>query len=90
MYMQGAEAWTEYRRTLIPHLVAGCHAVLAYIPERLPYDDQETVLNQANVDAADAAQGFSASNDISKALWFTGRTTTPTDPPPAYCPPGSR
>src|SRR6266550_4724407 len=90
MYMQGPEAWTEWRRTLVPTIVAGCHAVLDQIPERLPYDDQETVLNKANVDAAVAAQGFTAFNDISKALWFTGRTTSPTAPAPAYCPPGSR
>ena len=90
MFMQGPEAWTEWRRTLVPTIVAGCHAVLNQLPERLPYDDQEAVLNKTNVDAAVTAQGFIASNDISKALWFTGRTTSPTAPAPAYCPPGSR
>jgi hypothetical protein len=43
------------------------------IPERLPYDDNEAVLNKSNLDAAVAAQGFSAGNDIQKPLWFTGR-----------------
>jgi len=86
MFMQGPEAWTEWRRTLVPTIVAGCHAVNRSIPERLPYDDNEGVLNEANLAAAVSAQGFDAGNDIKKPLWFTGRTTSPTYPPPAYCP----
>ena len=85
MFMQGMEAWTEVRRTLVPALVPGCRAVLRHIPERLPYEDQEAVLNKTNLDAAVAAQGFSAGNDLSKPLWFTGRTTSPTYPAPP-CP----
>src|SRR6266576_4533851 len=86
MFMQGAEAWTEVRRTQVPTIVPGCHAVTRSSPERLPYDDNEAVLNKANLDAAVAAQGFSAGNDLTKPLWFTGRTTGPTYPPPSYCP----
>src|SRR5881275_393665 len=70
LFMQGMESWTEVRRTQVPTLVPGPHAVLSSIPERLPYDDNEAVLNKANLDAAVAAQGFSASNDLSKPLWF--------------------
>jgi hypothetical protein len=73
MFMQGMEAWTEYRRTLVPTLVPGPRAVLASIPERLPYEDQEAVLNKTNLDAAVAAQGFGASNNLTTPLWFTGR-----------------
>jgi Starch-binding associating with outer membrane len=73
MYMQGMESWTEVRRTGVPALVPGPRAVLSSIPERLPYDDQEQVLNKANVDAAVAAQGFASSTDLTKPLWFTGR-----------------
>ncbi len=90
MYMQGPEAWTEWRRRLVPTIVAGCHAVFDQLPERLPYDDNEGVLNKANLDAAVASQGFGAGNNLTKPLWFTGRTTSPTAPAPAYCPPGSR
>ena len=43
------------------------------IPERLPYEDRELVLNKANVDAAVSAQGFASSTDLKKPLWFTGR-----------------
>jgi hypothetical protein len=73
MYMQGMEAWTEWRRTRIPHLVPGPRAVLSDIPERLPYADNEDVLNQANLEAAVAAQGFSSYTALDTPLWFTGR-----------------
>jgi hypothetical protein len=78
LFMQGMESWTEVRRTKIPLLVPGPRAVFGagvagQIPERLPYDDNEGVLNKANLDAAVAAQGFTQSNDIQSPLWFTGR-----------------
>jgi len=73
MFMQGMESWTEYRRTLIPRLVPAPNAVLTSIPERLPYDDNEAVLNAANLATAVGAQGFSQGNDITAPLWFTGR-----------------
>jgi hypothetical protein len=79
MFMQGMESWTEVRRTQIPLLVPGPRApvgmagVPGAIPERLPYDDNEAVLNKANLDAAVAAQAFTQGNDIKSPLWFTGR-----------------
>ena len=78
LFMQGMEAWTEVRRTRVPLLVPGPRAVFGAgvagkIPERLPYDDNEAVLNSANLAAAVAAQGLSAGNDIQTPLWFTGR-----------------
>jgi hypothetical protein len=85
LFMQGMEAWTEVRRTQVPTIIPGCHAVFRHMPERLPYEDQEAVLNGSNMDAAVSAQGFSASNDLQTPLWFTGRTTS-TDYPPPPCP----
>jgi hypothetical protein len=78
LFMQGMEAWTEVRRLRVPLLVPGPNAVFGVgvpgkIPERLPYDDNEAVLNAANVAAAVSAQKFTASNDIQSPLWFTGR-----------------
>lgn len=78
LFMQGMESWTEVRRTRVPLLVPGPRTAFGAgipgrIPERLPYDDGEAVLNAANVAAAVSAQGFAASNDITKPLWFTGR-----------------
>src|SRR5256884_5830323 len=73
LFLQGMEGWTEVRRTGVPALVPGPNAKLPRIPERLPYSDNEAVLNKANVDAAVAAQHFSSSTDLSTPLWFTGR-----------------
>ena len=78
LFMQGMESWTEVRRTGIPSLIPGPRAVFGAgvagkIPQRLPYDDAEAVLNAANLDAAVGAQKFSAGNDIQSPLWFTGR-----------------
>lgn len=73
MFMQGMEGWTEWRRTQVPTLVPGIHATFNTIPERLPYADDELVLNKANIDAAIAAQHFNGSTDIQSPLWFTGR-----------------
>ena len=75
LFMQGMEAWTEVRRTGIPSLIPGPRAVFGAgiagnIPQRLPYDDNEAVLNAANLGAAVSAQGFSAGNDIQHKLWF--------------------
>src|SRR5712691_613479 len=75
LFMQGMEAWTEVRRTGIPSLIPGPRAVFGAgiagsIPQRLPYDDNEAVLNAANLDAAVSARGFSAGNDIQSKLWF--------------------
>jgi hypothetical protein len=72
-FMQGMEAWTEYRRTRVPTLVPGIRAVLPAIPDRLPYADNELVLNKVNVDAAVAAQKFGATTNLAAPLWFTGR-----------------
>src|SRR5205809_2255780 len=73
LFLQGMEGWTEVRRTGVPALVPGPNAVLTKIPERLPYSDNEAVLNKANLDAAVAAQHFSSSTDLTTPLWFTGR-----------------
>jgi len=73
LFTQGMEGWTEVRRTGVPTLVPGPNAVLTKIPERLPYSDNEAVLNKANLDAAVAAQHFTSSTDLTTPLWFTGR-----------------
>jgi hypothetical protein len=73
LFMQGAEAWTEVRRTGVPQLVPGPRATLSSIPERVPYADSEDVLNKAKLEAAVAAQGFGQYTDLHMPLWFTGR-----------------
>ncbi|HEX7050211.1 MAG TPA: SusD/RagB family nutrient-binding outer membrane lipoprotein [Longimicrobiales bacterium] len=68
LFLNGPEAWTEVRRTGIPHLVPGPRAMLGAIPSRLPYPTEETVLNEANVAAAISAQGFKNANDMQTPL----------------------
>ncbi len=70
LFMNGIEAWTEIRRTGQPNIVPGLHAVLKAIPSRIPYADNEQVLNNANVNAAVTAQGFSSTTDMSTKLWL--------------------
>lgn len=72
-FMQGMEAWTEWRRTGVPYLVPGPDATLPAPPQRLPYATSEDVLNKANLAAAVAAQGFGSYSALDKPLWFTGR-----------------
>jgi hypothetical protein len=73
LFMQGAEAWTEVRRTRVPQLVPGPRARLSSIPDRVPYADTEDVLNKAKLEAAVAAQGLGEYTALDKPLWFTGR-----------------
>ena len=78
LFMTAEEGWTEWRRTQWPPLMPGPDAsvnagVLNGIPERMPYNDQEVVLNADNLSAAIARQGFPASTDLFTPLWFTGR-----------------
>jgi len=73
LFMNGQEAWTEVRRTGVPHLLPGPNATLTSIPERMPYADAEDVLNQTNVEAAVARQKLASYTSLSGPLWFTGR-----------------
>jgi len=70
LFMNGIEAYTEVRRTDIPHIVPGLHATLPKIPTRVAYISTEGVLNKAMLDAAVAAQHFSDAADIQTPLWF--------------------
>ncbi len=75
LYMNGMEAWTELRRTDIPHIVPGLHAVLngahaTQIPQRAPYSTNEGVLNNDQLQAAVTAQGLTNSADLSTKVWI--------------------
>ncbi|HEX2095428.1 MAG TPA: SusD/RagB family nutrient-binding outer membrane lipoprotein [Longimicrobiaceae bacterium] len=56
LYLQGYEAWTEWRRTGFPQIAPG-PAARGPVPRRLPYPGLEVSLNKANLDAAIARQG---------------------------------
>jgi hypothetical protein len=57
LYMEGPEAWFNWRRTDTPDLQPGPDLTLSRIPVRLPYADLEQSLNKQNLDAAVARQG---------------------------------
>ncbi len=61
LFMNGPESWTEVRRTGVPHLVPGPHAIESTIPKRIPYPDEEAVLNTTSFNAAMTAAGLSPS-----------------------------
>jgi hypothetical protein len=75
LFMNGIEAYTENRRTDIPHIVPGIRATIAgapatHIPTRMPYPTNEAVLNVGMLNAAVTAQGFTNASDQNKPLWF--------------------
>lgn len=57
LFMVGAEAWFDFRRTGLPVLVPGPNAVLNELPSRIQYPSSEQVLNKASYDAVIASQG---------------------------------
>lgn len=69
LYGQGIEAWTEYRRTGIPTLMApALNTNNGVIPTRLPYPGSEESLNFNNFDSSLKRQG--GANDKKLKLWF--------------------
>jgi len=68
LFGNGPEAYAEWRRTGIPHLVAGPDAINdGQIPVRLPYPDQEKSLNREAVEAAIARQNGAT---INTPVWW--------------------
>jgi hypothetical protein len=63
LYGNGPEAYAEWRRTGVPHLVAGPDAINdGRIPVRLEYPERERALNNAQVSAAIANQSGATMN----------------------------
>ena len=68
LFFTGLEAWFDWRRTDIPHLVAGEDNVNNdRIPVRFEYPRREQTLNAASRDAAVAAQG---ADDYNTKVWW--------------------
>ena len=72
LFGQGVEAWTEYRRTNYPALVAAEDGVIDIVPLRLPYPTDEQARNETNRAAAMTNQGMDGiqNNDMQKPLWW--------------------
>jgi hypothetical protein len=68
LYGNGPEAYAEWRRTGVPHLVAGPDALNdGRIPVRLQYPEREHALNRLEVESAIARQGGATMN--SRVWW---------------------
>jgi len=68
LYMQGYEAFAEYRRTGFPVLPLAMDAEESAIPSRLTYPLDEQSLNNANYTTAVSAQGPDV---LTTSLWWT-------------------
>lgn len=71
LFDQGVEAYTEWRRTGVPSLVAGpANTNGDLIPVRLPYPVEEQAINRSNLQAASERQGGATIND---PVWWDVR-----------------
>jgi len=72
LYMDGATAWFEWRRTCVPNtIVPGPDATLTYVPRRLEYPTTEATANGDALKAAIAAQG---PDNLGTKLWWDTQT----------------
>lgn len=68
LYADGAQAWSEWRRTCQPGNVRpGPEAALNQVPRRLQYSDTEVTTNATNVAAAVARQGADV---LTTRIWW--------------------
>jgi len=57
LFMVGAEAWFDFRRTGYPDITPGENAIFNEVPVRIQYPSDEQVLNSTNYDAVITRQG---------------------------------
>ena len=67
LWMNGSEAWADWRRTGFPNLAMGPDLALDRIPVRLTYPDSEQSLNYDNMQAAVSRQGGMSLTDL---VWW--------------------
>ena len=68
LFMNGSEAWANWRRTGIPNLTPGPDLAVSRIPIRLPYPSLEQSLNAANLNEALSRQG--GGRDLVTPVWW--------------------
>jgi hypothetical protein len=77
LYQDGAQAWSEWRRTCVPASVRpGPNAILSTVPRRYQYSSTEFATNSANVSAAVARQG--ADVLTTRTWWDSAPNNAPT------------
>ncbi len=69
LYMQGIQAWSEWRRLDYPVLSPGPAAVIASIPTRRAYTSDEYSTNRANVEAA-VMRLASGEDKFTEKVWW--------------------
>ena len=70
LWMNGSEAWANWRRTDVPTLVSGPDVRISRIPVRFSYPDSEQSLNSANMNAAITRQGGGL--ELITPVWWDG------------------
>lgn len=71
LYMNGYEAWAEWRRTGYPELQPAPNNGNVPIPRRQGYPSSESNINTANYQAAVQAQpGFNGKDDLNGKVWW--------------------
>ncbi|MBG6234945.1 hypothetical protein IWX76_001513 [Pedobacter sp. CAN_A7] len=69
-YLDGWEAWAEFRRTGYPALVPGANSQNGtVVPRRVGYPVADATTNKANYEAAIAQQGWT-NNGINNRVWW--------------------
>jgi hypothetical protein len=75
LFLDGAQAWFEWRRTCTPTLRPGPAAIFSYVPRRLEYPTAEVSTNEQNLKDAIARQGPDV---MDTRLYIDKGTTAPT------------
>jgi hypothetical protein len=73
LFLDGAQAWFEWRRTCTPDIRPGPAAIFSYVPRRLEYPVAEQSVNNDNLKAAIARQG----PDVMDTRVYIDKPTTP-------------
>jgi hypothetical protein len=68
LYMNGIEAFSEWRRTGVPELTPGPDLVTSRIPIRFHYPDEEQSYNSTNLQQAIGRQGGGL--DLTTPVWW--------------------
>jgi hypothetical protein len=75
LFLDGAQAWFEWRRTCTPSIRPGPAAIFSSVPRRLEYPTAEQSVNKENLDAAIARQG---PDNMQTSLYIDKASAAPT------------
>ncbi|UCC81565.1 MAG: SusD/RagB family nutrient-binding outer membrane lipoprotein [Gemmatimonadota bacterium] len=70
LYMNGAEAWADNRRTDVPALAMGPDLIISRIPVRMEYPADEQSYNLDRLNEALARQGMASGVDLVTPVWW--------------------